>query len=223
MGAAIAGWCAIKGKTATLSDPDWDQIGRALPAARKLCAGVNLSALETRNALDRLIPDPRGDGLPRADLMIEAGPKEAEIKAAIFAEAEPHMFPTAILASTTSSLSLTDLARGLRRPTGFAGLHFFNPVGRMPLVNVVPTDRTFAAVTDAPGFLVNRALMPYLLEAVTLIGEGVQKEAIDRAAERFGMPTGSVELADRVGLDICLDVAESQREQLERPLPDLPG
>jgi 3-hydroxyacyl-CoA dehydrogenase / enoyl-CoA hydratase / 3-hydroxybutyryl-CoA epimerase len=240
MGSAIAGWCALKGKIVTLSDPDWQQIGRAIPITRALCADNHLSALETRDALDRLIPDPQGDGIARADLVIEAGPEDAAIKAAIHADAEPRMKQGAILATNTSSLRLADLAKGLRRPTRFAGLHFFNPVGKMQLVEVVRTEKTYATVADAlgalctrlgklpahvvdaPGFLVNRVLMPYLMEAVQLIDEGVRKEAIDLTAERFGMPMGPVELADRVGLDICLDVVDSLRAQLDKPLPDVP-
>lgn len=241
MGGAIAGWCALKGKTVTLSDPDWRQIGRAIPVAAELCRDRHLSALDTRDALDRLMPDPRGDGIARADLVIEAGPEDAAVKAAIYAAAEPRMAPQAILATNTSSLRLGDLAKALRRPTRFAGLHFFNPVGKMPLVEVVSTEKTFATVTDglaalcgtlgklparvtdAPGFLVNRALMPYLLEAMLLIDEGVRKEAIDLTARRFGMPTGPVELADRVGLDICLDVADSLAAQIGKPLPAVPA
>lgn len=240
MGAGIAAWCAMKGKRVTVGDPDWQQLARVVPAAREFCRGAHLSSLQTRDALDRLIPDPQGYGLMRADVVIEAGPEDAEVKAAIYAGAEPRMKPTAILATNTSSLSLTKLAGGLRRPTQFAGLHFFNPVDKMPLVEVVATDRTKPAVAnrlaalcagigklparvgDAPGFLVNRALMPYLLEAVQLIDEGAAKETVDRAAERFGMPTGPVELADRVGLDICLDVADSIRAQVDKPMAPIP-
>ncbi len=241
MGGAIAGWCALKGKIVTISDPDWQQIGRALPITRALCADNHLSSQETRDTLDRLIPDPQGGGLAGADLVIEAGPEDAKTKAAIYADAEPRMKPNAILATNTSSLRPTDLAKGLRRPTRFAGLHFFNPVGKMPLVEIVRAEKTCATVADnlsalcntlgklparvadAPGFLVNRALMPYLLEAVQMIDEGVRKEAIDLTAERFGMPMGPVELADRVGLDICLDVADSLSAQIEKPLPAVPG
>lgn len=240
MGRNIAAWCAIRGKRVTLSDPDLKQLGRALPAAQSLCDDRHLSGIEARDARDRLIPDPDQNGLRHADLVIEAGPEDAGTKGKIYSGIAPRMKKDAILASNTSSLSLSDLAGGLDRPSRFAGLHFFNPVGKMPLVEVVSAAQTDesvakalgafcgaigklpARVADAPGFLVNRALMPYLLEAVTLIDEGVRKEAIDRTAERFGMPTGPVELADRVGLDICMDVAESLRAQIDKPLPDLP-
>ncbi|MCV2869115.1 3-hydroxyacyl-CoA dehydrogenase NAD-binding domain-containing protein [Defluviimonas sp. WL0002] len=240
MGGAIAAWCAMKGKTVTLSDPDLQQIGKALPAAVKLCEGAHLSSLETRDALDRLIPDPDGEGASHADLVIEAGPEDAGIKAEIYAKVEPRLKPDAILATNTSSLGLEGLAHDLRRPGQFAGLHFFNPVEKLPLVEVVSADKTEvrvqdalaafcgavdklpARVSDGPGYLVNRALTPYLLEAVLLIGEGIQNEAIDLTATRFGMPTGPVELADRIGLDICLDVADSLRSQLDKPMAEIP-
>ncbi len=240
MGGAIAGWCAMKGKRVTLTDPDWSKLSEAMGIATEMCKRGHLSSMETRDTLDRLTPDTKGHGIGHADLVIEAGPENAKVKAAIYADVEPKMKQNAILATNTSSLSLSALKEGLQRPTRFAGLHFFNPVGQMPLVEVVSTGETYGTVTDtlagfcdsigklparvsdAPGFLVNRALMPYLLEAVLLIDEGVQKEAIDLTAERFGMPMGPVELADRVGLDICLDVAESLRDQVDKPLPAMP-
>ena len=186
------------------------------------------------------MPDPDALGVPKADLVIEAGPENAEIKARIYAELEPRMKPTATLATNSSSLSIATLARDLKRPRRFAGLHFFNPVSKMQLVEVVTHADTFgtvadqlarfcgaigrlpARVADYPGYLVNRALTPYLLEAIQLIEEGHDKQAIDRAAELFGMPMGPVELADQVGLDICIDVAESLKSGLDKPMPDIP-
>jgi 3-hydroxyacyl-CoA dehydrogenase/enoyl-CoA hydratase/3-hydroxybutyryl-CoA epimerase len=188
-----------------------------------------------------MMPDPDNTGAAEADLVIEAGPEDPEIKGKIYADLEPRMKSTATLATNTSSLSLDKLAEGLRRPKRFAGLHFFNPVPKMPLVEVVRHAETYGTVSDQlarfcgaigklparvanyPGFLVNRALTPYLLEALVLVDEGVPKETIDRAAEDFGMPTGPVELADYVGLDICLHVADSLKADLDRPLADVPG
>lgn len=241
MGGEIATWCAIKGKWVTLFDPDPQAIGGALGRAAAICKDQHLSAIETRNALDRLIPDPAGDGVPAADLVIEAGPEDIKAKNAIHTGLEAAMRPTAILATNTSSLPLDRLAKPLRRPSRFGGLHFFNPVSKMPLVEVVSHADTFNTVGDrlaafcttigklparvaaAPGFLVNRALTPYLLESLVLLDEGLTKEAVDTIAERFGMPMGPVELADRIGLDICLHVADSLAGQIDKPLAEVPA
>ncbi|MEX1036913.1 MAG: 3-hydroxyacyl-CoA dehydrogenase NAD-binding domain-containing protein [Sneathiella sp.] len=241
MGGEIAAWCALKGKTVTLSDPNVEALGRAICRAARICEDQHLSEVATRDALDRLMPDPDQLGVPKADLVIEAGPESAAVKGKIYAELEPRMKPTATLATNTSSLSVSVLAAGLKRPSRFAGLHFFNPVSKMQLIEVVTHEDTFGTVSDQlaafcggigrlparvrdyPGYLVNRALTPYLLEAIQLIEEGYDKEAIDRAAESFGMPMGPVELADQVGLDICLDVADSLKSGLEKPMPDIPG
>ncbi len=141
------------------------------------------------------------------------------------------MQPGAILATNTSSIPLEELRTGLTRPDHLVGLHFFNPVSRMQLVEVVSheqvsaevlaqaraflgrIDRLPAPVKSAPGFLVNRALTPYMLEAMVMLSEGIKRETIDAAAVDFGMPMGPIELADTVGLDICLDVAEDAQGQ----------
>ncbi len=241
MGAEIAAWAALKGKRVSLFDPDIEALGQAVRQAQEICDDAHCSALETRDTLDRMMPDPDNTGAAEADLVIEAGPEAPEIKGKIYADLEPRMKSTATLATNTSSLSLDKLAEGLRRPKRFAGLHFFNPVPKMPLVEVVRHAETYGTVSDQlarfcgaigklparvanyPGFLVNRALTPYLLEALVLVDEGVPKETIDRAAEDFGMPTGPVELADYVGLDICLHVADSLKADLDRALADVPG
>ena len=241
MGAEIAAWCAIRGFRVTLGDLDPAPLGRAVAQAARLCRDQHLSGIATRDALDRLIPDLKGQGVPAADLIIEAAPERPELKRKIYAAVEPRMKPGAILASNTSSLGLSGLAEGLADPGRFAGLHFFNPVSKMQLVEVVSHDtaddevlrrlRAFTAGIDRlpapvrsyPGFLVNRALTPYLLEAIVLLDEGVPKETIDAAAERFGMPMGPVELADQVGLDICVAVGDSLRASLARPMPEVPG
>jgi 3-hydroxyacyl-CoA dehydrogenase/enoyl-CoA hydratase/3-hydroxybutyryl-CoA epimerase len=240
MGGEIAAWCAIRGLTVTLGDVAREPIGRAVAGAAKLCRDQHLSPIETRDALDRLIPDPKGLGVPAADLIIEAAPEKPELKRRIYAGVEPRMKPGAILATNTSSLGLPELTEGLADAGRFAGLHFFNPVSKMQLVEVVGHDgagdatlRRLRAFTDRigrlpapvrsyPGFLVNRALTPYLLEAIVLMDEGVAKETVDAAAERFGMPMGPVELADQIGLDVCVDVGESLRANLGRPMPEIP-
>jgi 3-hydroxyacyl-CoA dehydrogenase/enoyl-CoA hydratase/3-hydroxybutyryl-CoA epimerase len=176
-------------------------------------------------ALDRLLPDPAGHGAGRAQVVIEAIFEDADAKRELYRQLEPRLAADAILASNTSSIPLEELAGALARPERLVGLHFFNPVDRMQLVEVVTTAQSDPAlvaraaalvlairrlplpVQSSPGFLVNRILMPYLLEAVTLVEEGVPPGAIDRAATDFGMPMGPIRLADAVGLDICLSVA----------------
>src|SRR5262249_27663288 len=178
--------------------------------------------IEVRDALDRLMPDMPGEGVRNADLIIEAVPEKLELKQKVYAALEPRMKDSAILATNTSSIPLEDLRTTLARPARLVGVHFFNPVSRMQLVEVVSHDkasaealaavRSFVGQTDrlplpvksAPGFLVNRALMPYMLEAMLLLDEQVPKETIDAAARNFGMPMGPIELSDTVGLDICL-------------------
>ena len=162
-------------------------------------------------------------------------PETLDLKQKVYAGIEPKMKPGAILATNTSSIPLEQLREGLQRPERLVGIHFFNPVSRMQLVEVVShdkvaddvladaraflgrIDRLPAPVKSAPGFLVNRALTPYMLEAMVMLDEGVKKETIDKAAEDFGMPMGPIELADQVGLDICLHVAEMLQEQQSRP------
>jgi len=240
MGAEIAAWIAMQGKQVTVSDPDQEALGKMVAQATRICKDAHKNSLETRDTLDRLMPDPQGYGVQRADLVIEAGPENSDTKAAIFADLGRQMKTGAILATNTSSLQLDELTGHVPAKARFAGLHFFNPVSKVPLIEVVSHDATSAdtrarlmafctaidrlpvSVSDAPGFLVNRALMPYLLEALLLMDEGVPKERIDRAALDFGMPMGPVTLADQVGLDICLDVAQSLNTSLDSPIADIP-
>ncbi len=239
MGSEIAAMAAIRGKTVTLGDIETEALGKAVKLAAKICEDKHLSGIETRDALDRLMPDPRGYGVARADLVIEAASENAEVKNKIFASLKGKLKKTAILATNTSSLSVDDLSAALGAKTRFAGLHFFNPVSKIDLVEVVrgvstskkTTDRLAAfcgaigklpaVVTDYPGFLVNRALVPYMVEAMVLMDEGVDKDVIDTAAVRFGMPMGPVTLADQVGLDIGLHVAESLSETLGDKMPPI--
>ena len=239
MGGEIAAWIAMHGKRVTVTDPDMAALGKVVRRAVEICKDAHKDALETRDTLDRLMPDPSGHGARVADLVIEAGPEKLEIKAEIFADLAKRMKDGAILVTNTSSLRLRDFPAPA--PTRFAGLHFFNPVPKVPLIEVVchdetdqgtrdrlrafctAIDRLPVAVADAPGFLVNRALMPYLLEALLLLDEGVPKERIDQAAMNFGMPMGPVTLADQVGLDICLDVTESLADLLATPVAEIPS
>lgn len=239
MGAEIAAMSALRGKQVTLGDVDTKPLGQAISQAAQICKDKHLSRIEARDALDRLMPDPKGYGIARADLVIEVAPERMDVKEKIYAGLKDQMKPGAILASNTSSLSVDALAGHAPDKAHFAGLHFFNPVSRVDLVEVVrgkdtadDTTNRLAAfcgaigklparVGDYPGFVVNRALTPYLMEAMVLMEEGVSKEVIDTAALRFGMPMGPVTLADQVGLDIGLHVAESLRENLDKPMADI--
>lgn len=239
MGAEIAAVAAIRGKRVSLSDVDSAALGRAVKQAAKLCDDKHLSSTETRDALDRLMPDPKGYGIAQADLVIEAAPERVDVKEKIYAGLTARMKEGAILATNTSSLGVDDLSAHAPAKPRFAGLHFFNPVAKIPLVEVVlgaGTDAQTAArlaafcgaigklpaqVGDYPGFVVNRILTPYLMEAMVLMDEGVPKEVIDSAALRFGMPMGPVALADQVGLDIGLHVAESLRDRLDKPMAEI--
>jgi 3-hydroxyacyl-CoA dehydrogenase/enoyl-CoA hydratase/3-hydroxybutyryl-CoA epimerase len=237
MGGDIAAWCAWQGLLVTLADTNRNAIGGAVKRAAQLYGKIGRGdRRRLRDAIDRLTPDLRGDGAANADLIIEAVPENLELKRKIFAVVEAKMKPGAILATNTSSIPLEDLRQNLTHPQRFVGIHFFNPVSRMQLVEVVGHDATApearaeacaflgridrlpAPVKSAPGFLVNRALTPYLLEALVMLDSGVKKEAIDKAARDFGMPMGPIELADEVGLDVCLHVAETLRGSV----PDMP-
>ncbi|WP_279481579.1 3-hydroxyacyl-CoA dehydrogenase NAD-binding domain-containing protein [Aureimonas sp. SK2] len=241
MGGDIAAWAAREGFRVSLSDIDPRPIGQALRKAVTMLDKTLKDRLKVRDALDRLVPDPGGVGIAGADLVIEAAPERLELKQSILREAEARMKPGAILATNTSALPLPDLAAALSDPSRFVGVHFFNPVSRMQLVEVVKHDalspetlrratnfvaelsRLPAPVRPTAGFLVNRALTPYIAEAILLAGEGVPKERIDAEAEAFGMPMGPIELADRVGLDIAVEVAQTLAERLGMPLPEMPG
>jgi len=239
MGAEIAAMAAIMGKRVTLGDLETGPLGAAVKQAGQICKDKHLSRIETRDALDRLIPDPHGYGIARADLIIEAVSEKMDLKEKIYAGLKGKMKVGAILASNTSSLSVDALSSHAPSKTRFAGLHFFNPVSKVDLVEVVKSAGTNAKtmnrlaafcgtigklpakVGDYPGFVVNRALTPYLMEAMVLMDEGVSKEVIDTAALRFGMPMGPVTLADQVGLDIGLHVATSLRDNLDKPMADI--
>ena len=227
MGGDIAAWCALRGFNVTLQDREAGYLSNAVKRAHQLY-GKRLKTTRERNAaLDRLIPDIDGDGVARADVVIEAIFEDIDAKHAIYKDIEPRMKPGAVLATNTSSIPLETLATVLKQPDRLVGIHFFNPVAMMPLVEIVRTASSSEEtvqhaiaftqhigklplpVKSSPGFLVNRILMPYLVEAFTLYDEGIAPEAIDKAATDFGMPMGPVELADTVGLDICQSVAQN--------------
>ncbi len=194
MGGDIAAWCAGQGLRVTLADMKAEPIAAAIARAAALFGKIIRKPTEVRDALDRLIPDMNGEGVRNADLIIEAVPEKLELKQKVYAALEPRMKPGAILATNTSSIPLQDLRTTLARPERLLGLHFFNPVSRLQLVEVVSHDGTDAQllkaalafvgaidrlplpVRSSPGFLVNRALTPYMLEAMVMMDEGTDRD-----------------------------------------------
>lgn len=226
MGGDIAAWCALQGMEVTVQDREMKYIEPAVARAKKLFKKKTRSKHAAAAALARFIPDVDGKGVPRADVIIEAIFENAEAKQALYKSVEPRMKDDAVLATNTSAIPLETLSTVLAKPDRLIGLHFFNPVAKMPLVEVVHASATDAKmvsrgsafcgqinrfplpVKSSPGFLVNRVLAPYMLEAMQLFNEGMSKEAIDAAALHFGMPMGPIELADTVGLDVGLSVVQ---------------
>ena len=226
MGGDIAAWCALRGLTVTLQDQTVARVAPAIGRAAKLFSDRLRDARRVRDALDRLIPDVAGDGIARADVIIEAIFENVDAKRELFASIEKRARRDAILATNTSSIPLEDIASSLATPSRLVGLHFFNPVAKMMLVEIVvgrDSDRRFIApaaafvrqidklplpVKSAPGFLVNRVLAPYMMAAMRAVDEGIAPETVDEAALAFGMPMGPIELADTVGLDIAVAVGK---------------
>lgn len=233
MGGDIAAWCSLRGLRVTLQDREPKFIAPAIQRAYDLFRQKLKTPRQIQEAMDRLIPDLAGDGIAHADIIIEAISENVTAKQNLFKHVESICKNDAILATNTSSIPLAQISTVLRRPERLVGIHFFNPVAKMPLVEVVEdtnTNHTFIQkamgfvrkidrlplpVKSSPGFLVNRVLMPYLIEAMILLSENIPAEDVDKAAVTFGMPMGPVELADTVGLDICLSVAE----HLPQPVP----
>ena len=234
MGGDIAAWCAYRGMSVTLQDLDMARIQPALDRAKKLFQKRYKKKREVDAAMLRLTPDPQGTGVSRADVIIEAVVEKLEVKQSIFSGIEDKLKPGAILATNTSSIELERIAEALKEPGRLIGLHFFNPVAQLPLVEVIRSTfnsddaigkgASFAlaigkspvVVKSAPGFLVNRVLMPYMLGVVERVERGESKELLDAAAVAFGMPMGPVELMDTVGLDVGKSVAT----ELGHAVPD---
>ncbi len=226
MGGDIAGWCAMQGFRVTVQDTNTASLATALQRAVELFKGRFKVERLVKNALDRLIPDANGAGIHQADVIIEAIFEDTGAKQSLYQSIETKIKPDALIATNTSSIPIETLAQGFCEPGLLIGLHFFNPVAKMPLVEIVcgqhtreeviakalaftrHIDKLPLKVKSKPGFLVNRILMPYLLEAVIMESEGVPKTVIDKVATDFGMPVGPIELVDTVGLDVGLRVGE---------------
>lgn len=238
MGGEIAAWCALRGFTVTLQDRSAELVQPALDRAREFFEKRSRIPGRAAEQLTRLQEDVAGRGIDHADVVIEAIYENAEAKRELYARIEPRLKSGALLATNTSSLMLEPLSEPLAVPGRFVGLHFFNPVAQMPLVEVVESAATepqaraaalaFTRAIDklplpcrsAPGFLVNRVLMPYMTEAMLAAGAGVPLATIDAVAVRFGMPMGPIELADIVGLDVCLHVGRILSAACGGPAPD---
>ncbi|HSM29675.1 MAG TPA: 3-hydroxyacyl-CoA dehydrogenase NAD-binding domain-containing protein [Woeseiaceae bacterium] len=237
MGGDIAAWCALRGHTVTLQDREQKYIDPAMERAAKLFEKRIRNDADRAAATERLQSDVEGAGAARADLVIEAIFENLEAKQALYKELQKKMPAGALLATNTSSIRLEDLRAGLEEPKRFIGLHFFNPVAQLPLVEVIRCEDTEQEALDtgfgfvkgigklplecmsSPGFVVNRILAPYMAEAMELAESGVPLPEIDRAAEAFGMPMGPVELVDSVGIDVALHVSKVLGAAMNRPVP----
>jgi 3-hydroxyacyl-CoA dehydrogenase/enoyl-CoA hydratase/3-hydroxybutyryl-CoA epimerase len=229
MGAAIAQWLSARGLRILMRDIDPERVAAGMERVSKLYADAVKHHLmdrkEARDAMDRISTAATETPLNSIDLVIEAAVEKMDLKKRIFLRLDDVAPENTILATNTSALSITDLAASVNRPDRIAGIHFFNPVHRMPLVEVITgahtSPQTAAAalrfvqkigkmpvlVRDSPGFLVNRILLPYLVEAGELFARGAAASEIDDAMLDFGMPMGPLRLIDEVGLDVAEDVA----------------
>ncbi len=237
MGGDIAAWCVSRGMSVTLQDRAEEYVRPALERARDFFGKRLPDVNAAQAAAARLQMDLAGEGVARADVVIEAIFENVDAKRELYARLEPKMKPGAILATNTSSIMLEQLNADLRDPGRLVGLHFFNPVAKMPLIEIIASKQTRPEVAQAgasftrkldklplpcrsaPGFVVNRILMPYLNEAMFLAEEGVALRHIDAAAVDFGMPMGPIELADTVGLDVCLHVGKILAQAFNRKAP----
>ncbi len=229
MGSGIAWALANAGIPVRLRDVNWEALARGMSAAAGMCRALVKRRQMTTTQMDvvmlRIGPGVDYSGFQNASIVIEAVSEDISLKKKVLQEIEARVRPDAIICSNTSSLPLEELSAALKHPERFIGLHFFNPVNRMPLVEVVPwrgtdqavivaaadlvrkMDKTALVVGDCAGFLVNRILLPYLIESAWMFEEGTDPQRIDAALEGFGMPMGPLALVDEVGLDVGYKVA----------------
>jgi len=247
MGSGIAQCLSSRGIRVLLKDVGPAPLGKGIQAIAKIYREAVkrhlFSETEARNAYDRILPFFEEIPLRDVDIVIEAAVEKLELKQQIFANAESKVSPETVLASNTSALSIDAIADSLEHPERVVGIHFFNPVHRMQLVELVRGTKTDAAtlniairfvkeigklpvlVRDSPGFLVNRILLPYIVEAVRLFAEGHRVETIDRVMLDFGMPMGPLRLTDEIGLDVSEHVVKELEQGVKHlaPLNDLLG
>jgi len=225
MGGDIAAWCVLQGMDVTLQDRELKYIEPALKRAKTLFQKKLRDRNKVNGALNRLTPDVDGKGVSHADVIIEAIFEDVNAKRELFEKIEPDMKPGAVLATNTSAIPLAEISSVLKNPERLIGIHFFNPVAKMPLVEIVYDEKSDAGqvakgsafcgainrfplpVKSSPGFLVNRVLSGYMAKAMSMhLERDIPIEVLDKAATSFGMPMGPVELADTVGLDVCMKV-----------------
>lgn len=230
MGGGIAWALSSKGIPVRLKDISYDAIAQAYQAASKIYASYvkrrKLSKAQVTSKMGMITGTLDYSGFSQADVVIEAIPENMDLKIKIFKELEKELSNDAIIATNTSALDVDIMAKAFKHPKRFVGMHFFSPVNRMPLVEVIPSAKTDPAVVQAicdlaakmgktpivvqncPGFLVNRILLPYVNEAVYLVEEGMPIEEVDQLMVEFGMPLGPLALADEVGLDVGIKVCQ---------------
>jgi 3-hydroxyacyl-CoA dehydrogenase / enoyl-CoA hydratase / 3-hydroxybutyryl-CoA epimerase len=239
MGGDIAAWAAFRGMTVSLQDRSEALIQPALNRAKTFFEKRLKDPAAAADALSRLRMDVKGDGVSRADVVIEAIVENIDAKRSLYADLEPQLKPGALLATNTSSIKIETLCASLKDPSRLVGIHFFNPVAQLQLVEVVQGSGTrwqvvqdalkFTRTLDklplpcksAPGFVINRILTPYINEALFALESGVPAAVIDRTAVQFGMPLGPIELTDVVGLDVSLQVGRVLSEALQREVPPI--
>ena len=239
MGGDIAAWSAFRGMTVTLQDRSEDLIQPALDRAKAFFDRRLKDPAAAAAALARLSMDVKGGGVADADVVIEAIFENVDAKQALYAELEPKLKPTAILATNTSSIKIETLCRTLQNPSRLVGIHFFNPVAQLQLVEIVQGTDTQPQVVQnalrftrkldklplpcksAPGFVVNRILTPYVNEALFALEGGIPAAVIDHVGKAFGMPMGPIELTDVVGLDVSLHVGRVLADAFQRRVPEI--
>tara|TARA_R110000824_G_scaffold57582_6_gene156523 strand:+ start:2442 stop:4364 length:1923 start_codon:yes stop_codon:yes gene_type:complete len=239
MGAGIAQWISSRGQHVLLKDVKDEYIATGLSRIGKLYVqavqGHKMDRPTARDGLARISTTTDNVSLKNKLMVIEAVVEDLDIKEKVLSDIESQVSDHTIIATNTSALSINQLAASLKHPERFIGIHFFNPVHKMKLVEIVRGDKTSdntverviryvhsigklpIVVNDSPGFVVNRILVPYLILAAEMLADGAQIEAIDQAMVKFGMPMGPFRLMDEIGLDICYNVAQDFHLRLEMP------
>lgn len=243
MGAGIAQWLSSRGLKVTLRDINEQIVSNGLKTIGDLFVqavrGHKIDRPSARNSLSNLYTSIGDKPLKSQDLVIEAIIENMDVKKKVLADLESKVNKNCIIATNTSALSVDEMAESLSRPENFIGIHFFNPVHKMKLVEIVvgkkTSDETIArtikfvqkiskfpiVVKDSPGFVVNRILIPYLIEAAKLYEQGIIPQEIDKAIVKWGMPMGPYRLMDEIGIDVCMHVSKDLSSRLGYDLPDV--